>query len=293
MIQRQGRLDLAEELITIKKDRTTRQKNAGKKAENPASDAIVEKLIAGGMRSMADIFQQQENDEGIRGKGYYERFDRFADELLNQKKTRSANRRKKQAKFALPSAHIGGILKIEGRKVDIDLIIELGKCKYIEQGIHVIIQGAAGSGKTYAACALGVSACDLGFKVLYLRMTEFLNNIVYAQEQKCLLEYINALNKFDLLIMDEWLTRPITEEEIYPLMDFLEYRCGREDKKSIIFCTHFERDDWYARVVGRTGAYTASGESCLDRIIHNCYCVTVSSNESLRKLTLNSEEKDQ
>ena len=93
---------------------------------------------------MADIFQQQENDEGIRGKGYYERFDRFADELLNQKKTRSANRRKKQAKFALPSAHIGGILKIEGRKVGDQSEKKMYRAKLHDGEVEVMVLAQEG-----------------------------------------------------------------------------------------------------------------------------------------------------
>ena len=247
------------------------------------SRTLIDKLKCARMSSMAAILERQRLDADMSSKGFEDRLEMMVDEEIAAQNTRRMNRLIRRANFALPSAHVEGIREIPERKLDKGQVVNLAKCDFIRQGHHVVLQGPAGSGKTYIACAIGVSACQQGFKTRYLRMSEFLDDLTYAQEQKCLMEYVKTLNKFDLLIMDEWLTRPVDENEVFPLLDFLEYRCGQEDKKPIIFCTHFPRDEWYPRLV-RSDACTASGESTLDRVVHNCYCITVSSLESVRKL---------
>ena len=51
-----------------------------------------------------------------------------------------------------------------------DVITQLGTGEYIKMGGTIIISGAAGTGKTYHANALGYKTCRQGYKVSYFTM---------------------------------------------------------------------------------------------------------------------------
>ena len=46
------------------------------------------------------------------------------------------------------------------RELDQAQILRLADCTYIEKKHNIIIMGAAGSGKSYMACAFGIAACQ-------------------------------------------------------------------------------------------------------------------------------------
>lgn len=71
----------------------------------------------------------------------------------------------------------------------------LADCSFIEQAKNILITGATGSGKSYLACALGRQACSMGFKVLYLGMTRFLEKVQQARLDGTYVKVLNQLEK--------------------------------------------------------------------------------------------------
>ena len=65
--------------------------------------------------------------------------------------------------------------------LDKSQMLRLSTCKYIDEGHHVILEGASGNGKTYIACALGNAACRRFKKVTYIRMPELLDELTIAR----------------------------------------------------------------------------------------------------------------
>ena len=88
--------------------------------------------------------------------------------------------------------------------------------------------------------------------------------------------------KFDLLIIDEWLLRPLPEMETYDLLEIVE-ACIQ--KGALIICTQYDTDDWYYRVdCDRTeDDESPIAEAVLDRIINNKYSIEVKGRISMRK----------
>ncbi len=124
----------------------------------------------------------------------------------------------------------------EDRKLDKAQMLRFSTCKFVDEGHHIILKGASGNGKTYIACALGNAACRRFKKVRYVRMPELLDELSIARSggelKKCLASY----KKVDLLILDEWLIRPLSPQESYDLLEIVEARCQR----SMIFCTQYQ-----------------------------------------------------
>ena len=55
--------------------------------------------------------------------------------------------------------------------------------------------------------------------------------------KKCLASY----KKVDLLVLDEWLIRPLSPQESYDLLEIVEARCQR----SMIFCTQYQSESLF------------------------------------------------
>lgn len=117
--------------------------------------------------------------------------------------------------------------------MDKALITKLATCKYILDSRHVIINGESGNGKAYIACALGKVACRQYKKVSYIRMPELIEETKVAKGCGEMAQLIEKYKKVDLLILDEWLIRPLTPDEAYNMLEVVEARCGQTPNKSI------------------------------------------------------------
>ena len=93
-----------------------------------------------------------------------------------------------------------------------------------------------------------------------------------AQAAGELKKAIKSYQKYDLLILDEWLIRCLTPQESYNLLEVIEARCN---KGSMIFCTQYEPGDWYERLHPNSEERSAIAEAILDRIIHNAYEILI------------------
>lgn len=87
-----------------------------------------------------------------------------------------------------------------------------------DEGHHVVLEGASGNGKTYIACALGNAACRRMKTVRYIRMPELLDELNIARSNGSLKKLMKTYKKVELLILDEWLIRPLTSQESYDLL---------------------------------------------------------------------------
>ena len=99
--------------------------------------------------------------------------DRFGLLVNAEWSRRQANKIKNRiddAGLCFPSAVVEEIEYYEDRKLDRSEIIRFSTCAYIEEKHHIILKGAAGSGKTFLACALGNAACRKFKKVIYVRL---------------------------------------------------------------------------------------------------------------------------
>ena len=131
------------------------------------------------------------------------------------------------AEFGIPSAAMEEIEYHEDRKLDKAQLLRLASCKYIDEGHHVVLEGASGNGKTYIACALGNAACRRMKTVRYIRMPELLDELNIARSNGSLKKLMKAYKKVELLILDEWLIRPLTSQESYDLLEIAESRSSR------------------------------------------------------------------
>lgn len=245
------------------------------------NNSTIESLKAMRFSAMAAELERQMGDPSAYSQmGFEERLSLLVDAEWNCRQNNKLLRCIREARFATPGAVIEDVEYHEDRHLDKAQILRFTSCTFIEENHHIIFKGASGSGKTFLACALGIAACRRLKSVRYIRLPELLEELALAQAAGELKKTIKTYQKYDLLILDEWLIRCLTPQESYSLLEVIEARCN---KGAMIFCTQYEPGDWYERLHPNSDERSAIAEAILDRILHNSYEILIDGKVSMRE----------
>jgi len=235
----------------------------------------IDKLIELHLRPMAKAFRDQLEDPAISGLSFEDRFGLIVDRQWSERKNAHISRLIKMATFKFPHACVENITYHADRKLNKEQILTLSTGKYIKGGNNVIIMGAAGAGKSYIGCALGISACRQLVKTKYIRLPELLEDLHIARGEGTYKKTLAAYKSYQLLIFDEWLLSPLTDAQSSDLFEIIESRYG---ECSTIFIAQSAPPGWY-QLIGE-GRIT---DAILDRIVHNSHKITIEGELSMRE----------
>ena len=236
--------------------------------------STIDKLRELRLSATAGAFEDQCRNGSHRGLSFEERFGILVDREWESRRNNRLARLIRNAGFRYPGACMEDIEYHADRKLDRGKLLRLSGYGYIRDSRHIIIMGASGSGKTYLSNALGVAACRNGFTVRYVRIPVLLNGLAVARGEGTYLKMIRSYQKADLLIIDEFLLTPMTNDPL----EAIELRAERG---SIIFCTQFEPDGWYERI--GSPEYETLCDAGIDRIRPNAYEVLIEGAVSMRE----------
>lgn len=94
-----------------------------------------------------------------------------------------------------------------------------------KEGKGLLLYGSVGTGKTYAACEVANALIDQGYRVLVTNFSTILNTLQGTFEKQ---EYIDSLNKYSLLVVDDLGIERDTafaKEQVFNIIDG-RYRAG-------------------------------------------------------------------
>src|SRR5712692_9714844 len=113
------------------------------------------------------------------------------------------------------------------RGADRALVQALTAGRWIEEAQNLIIEGPAGVGKSWLACALGHKACRDNRSVLYQRAPRMFGDLALARGDGRYPRLMRALGGVKLLILDDWGLEPLGAEQRHDMLEIVEERYGR------------------------------------------------------------------
>jgi len=183
-----------------------------------------------------------------------------ADEL-SRRGDRLLERRRKQAAFRDPQKTLDHFDFNFNPKMNRSMVYDLATCAFIGKREDALFLGPGGTGKSHLAQAIGQTAIQQGYRVLYREAHVLLDELAEAVADGTRKEFMETLTTVPLLIIDDFGMRklPLTAAE-----DLLEIVMRRYERASTLLTSNRPVEDW-GKLLGDVAAVTAM----LDRILHH------------------------
>jgi DNA replication protein DnaC len=191
-------------------------------------------------------------------------FEEKVKELIDAETTARQSRRiaklNREARFKVPGACVEDIVYLPERKLSKDRVNRYAECEWIKNNEVTVVISKSGCGKSYLCQALGNAACRKLIGTRYIRLADICNDLNQARISADGSYYrkIDHYKTVRLLIVDDFLTTPITTENAIDLFEIME---AREGRAATLIASQLEPEEWYLRINGELMA-----DSILNRI---------------------------
>lgn len=205
-------------------------------------------------------------------------FDERLAMLVSTEETTRDERRQarllKGARLRQSSACVEDIDYRHPRGLERSRMAQLTTCDFIRQRQNLLLVGPTGTGKSWLACAFGQAACRQGLSARYERVPRLLETLRLSRGDGSFGKKLQTLAKIDLVILDDFGLKPLTQAEKHDLLEIIEDRHGL---RSTIVTSQLPIKVWHEYLGEPTVA-----DALLDRLLNNAHRLELSG-ESLRK----------
>jgi DNA replication protein DnaC len=208
---------------------------------------------------------------------------RLVEQEMLDRERRATERRIRAAKFPVSkSLETYDFLAIPS--LNKKLVIELARCEWIGRRENVLALGNSGTGKTHIGLALGLAACQRGFRVRFTTAAALVNELIEARDEKRLLRYQRNLTRQELLIVDELGFVPMSKTGAEMLFEVFSQRYERT---STLVTSNLPFAEW-TEILGSerlTGAL-------LDRLTHHVHILEMNGDSFRLKNSRKKKDSD-
>lgn len=237
------------------------------------TENLIDQMNTLKVSGMAEAFREQISQPNHANLSFEDRLGLLLDREILTRESKRIKNLQKRAKLR-QAASIENICFKNKRGLDKASVMSLSKCDFIRHHHNLLITGPTGCGKTYLSCAISNQACRLGFKVRYLLLPRFLEEMAMSHADGSYKKLMSQLYKEDLLILDDFGLTPINTTQRHDLFNLIE---DRYQLKSTIITSQFPVSKWHDYLGEPTIA-----DAILDRISENARRIELKG-ESMRK----------
>ena len=220
------------------------------------------------LHSVADEYDRQMGDPQAKAMSFDDRFGMMIDLEYSRRQNGKLARLIKNAGFPEQNACVENITFSPRRELDSVLIQRLASCSYIERNLSVQLLGATGAGKSYLACALGISACRNGYTVKYVNLQDMLISFMAARDEGTFSQVFAEYKRVKLLVIDDWLMFDVADDaEAAFLYNLIE---ARKYSGANIICSQLDAEGWHDKISNKIAA-----DSICDRLVNSSYKIII------------------
>ena len=212
------------------------------------------------IKAMGDKLREMIDDASYDGFTFEEKMEMLLDAESSARRDRKVAKFVKQAGFKTPSACVEDVVYLPDRTLSKDRIMRYAGCEWIENCEVMVIISKTGCGKSYLCQAFGNAACRKLIEVRYTRLAGICEDLdrARAAADGSYYELMDELKTIPLLIVDDFMTTPITTRNAVDLFEIME---ARENLCATLIASQLEPNEWYLRIEGELMA-----DSILNRI---------------------------
>lgn len=166
------------------------------------------------------------------------------------------------------------------RNLDRNMFERLLSLGFINRKENIILTGSADSGKSFLAQCIGVKACQMLYKTLYLNTGRFFDMVKIARLDGTYHKLLKKIERAELLILDDFGLTSIDQHARTALLDIIE---DRYNSASLIIATQIPVEKWH----GLIGESTIA-DAILDRVTFSSHRVELTGESYRRKKKLES-----
>ena len=132
---------------------------------------------------------------------------------------------------------------------------------WLNQGANCLIFGPPGAGKSHLASAIGLALVENGYRVLFTRTTDLVQRLQVARGELALESQLARLDRFNLLILDDFAYVRKDQAETTVLFELIS---ARYERRSLLITANQPFGDWNKVFPDETTAVAA-----VDRLVHH------------------------
>jgi len=146
---------------------------------------------------------------------------------------------------------------------------------WLDQGINILMFGPPGVGKSHLAAALGHAMIDAGYRVLFTRTTDLVQQLQAARQELKLATAIEKLDKYHLLVLDDLSYVRKSQAETSVIFELIS---ARYERRSLLITANQPFGAWDS--IFPDPAMTVAA---IDRLVHHSIILEMNTDSYRRK----------